>query len=612
VADLKASETRDENGLLPQRASRWPRSPRRVGSLGASASGPDSLRARARAMAAGVTPAALWRDHRLFTVLVLLAVAVRVLVTLAFQPALFIADSFGYMYNGVHLAVGQLRPAGYSMLLRVLEPFHSLLLVTTLQHLMGIGTAIIVYGLLRYWGLPAWGAALATVPTLFDARQLALESYILPDAVFGFVTLVAVALLLTKRTPTIWRCVVAGLLVAWASVLRGNGAPIMLALFAFMLIRRVGWRALSAGAAAFAIPLVAYASLFAATFGQFDITNSTGLFLWSRTMSFANCSVIKPPPDLRPLCPDRQGLRARPVTAWSVSSLLNERTPGEYLWSGDAWWRHDAHPGINAYNNRLGMRFALDAIKAQPLSYLRVTAQGVLLTFLATDRADNYLSLNFTAGPVVPVPLSASYLSHLRAYAHTTSDTHLVQPYAYYTYLYQLPVWFPGVAFFVVMVIGLGGVLRQWRRWGGPAALPWAVAVIGLVVPIAVAQYLYRYAITAVPLACLAAGLAFARLDGVQWPGLQRAAGQRPAAQQPPALQPSTAQPPGAQPPAAQPPGAQPPAAQPPGAQPPAAQPPGAQPSTAQPPAAQPSTAQPPAAQPSTAQPPAAGPDPAG
>jgi hypothetical protein len=205
------------------------------------------------------------------------------------------------------------------------------------------------------------------------------------------------------------------------------------------------------------------------------------------------------------------------VTAWSVPSLLDEQTPGAYLWSESAWWRHDAHPGINAYNNQLGMRFALDAIKAQPLGYLRVTAQGVLLTFLATDRADNYLSLNFTTGPVVPAP-SASYLSYLRAYAHVTSDTHPVQPYAYFIYLYQLPVWFPGVAFFVVMVVGLVGVGRQWRRWGGPAALPWAVAAIGLVVPVALAQYLYRYAITAVPLACLAAGLAFARLDGVRWP----------------------------------------------------------------------------------------------
>ena len=116
---------------------------------------------------------------------------------------------------------------------------------------MGIGEAIIVYGLLRHWGLPAWGASLATVPTLFDARQIALESYILPDAVFGFVILVAVALLLTKRSPATWQCVAAGLLLAWASVLRGNGAPIMVALLAFMLIRRVGWRPFAAATLAF-------------------------------------------------------------------------------------------------------------------------------------------------------------------------------------------------------------------------------------------------------------------------------------------------------------------------------------------------------------------------
>jgi hypothetical protein len=397
--------------------------------------------------------------------------------------------------------------------------------------------------MLRYWGLPAWGGALAAAPTLFDARQIALESYILPDAVFGFAILVAVALLLTKRTPTTWQCVASGLLLAWVSVLRGNGAPVMLALFAFMLIRRVGWRACCAGVAAFAIPLAAYVAVFDAQFGQLDITNSTGIFLWSRTMSFANCAVIKPPPDLRPLCPDRQAVTAPRVTAWSVPSLLDEQTPGAYLWSESAWWRHDAHPGINAYNNQLGMRFALDAIKAQPLGYLRVTAQGVLLTFLATDRADNYLSLNFTTGPVVSVP-SASYVSYLRGYAHVTSNTHPVQPYAYFIYLYQLPVWFPGVAFFAVMMVGLVGVGRQWRRWGGPAALPWAVAVIGLVVPVALAQYLYRYAITAVPLACLAAGLAFARLDGVRWPAPapRRPVAHPAPAQESPAPKPAPAQ----------------------------------------------------------------------
>jgi hypothetical protein len=527
-------------------------------SLDGPADGHGPPRASVRAVAAAVTPARLWRDHRLFTVLVALAIAARVLATLAFRPALFIPDSFDYMHDGLHLSIEQLRPAGYPILLLVLEPLHSLLLVTTLQHLMGIGAGIIVYGLLRHWGLPSWGATLAAVPTLFDARQMAMESYILPDAVFGFVVLVAVALLLTKRTPATWQCVLAGLLVAWASVLRGNGAPIVVALLAFMLIRRVGWRAIGAGAAAFAIPLAAYVAVFDAAYGQPDITNSSGLFLWSRTMSFADCAVIKPPPNLRPLCPDRQTVVPRPVTAWSVPSLLAERTPGQYLWSPGAWWRHDAHPGVNVYNNRLGMQFALDAIKAQPLSYLRVTAQGVLLTFLATDRADDYLSLNFTSGPDV-YPLSGNYLRYLRAYAHVSSDTHPVQPYAYFMYAYQLPVWFPGVAFFVVMVIGLAGVLRQWRRWGGPAALPWAVAVIGLVVPVALAQYLYRYAITAVPVACLAAGLSFARLDGVTWPARRRAAAPQPVAPQPVAPQPVAPQPVASQPAGQQPPALQPP-----------------------------------------------------
>ncbi len=263
MADLKASDSRGGDDLQPQRSGRsrlrrargyWARGYRALRVRGYRAlrvrgyralrvRGYRALRVRGPAVAAAIRPAALWRNHRLFGLLVVLAIGVRVLATLAFRPALFIPDSFDYLHDGAHLVMEQLRPAGYPILLRAAQPFHSLLLVTTLQHLMGIGEAIIVYGLLRHWGLPAWGAALATVPTLFDARQVALESYILPDALFGFVILVAVALLLTKRTPAIWPCVGAGLLLAWASVLRGNGAPIMVALLAFMLIRRAGWRA---------------------------------------------------------------------------------------------------------------------------------------------------------------------------------------------------------------------------------------------------------------------------------------------------------------------------------------------------------------------------------
>jgi hypothetical protein len=118
---------------------------------------PGPLAVRARVTAASLTPAALWRNHRLFTVAACVSVIPRVIAALGFKPALLIQDSFSYMQEGTRLSLGQVRPAGYPILLKVLEPFHSLLLVTTLQHLMGLGLGAIIYGVLRTRGLPAWG-----------------------------------------------------------------------------------------------------------------------------------------------------------------------------------------------------------------------------------------------------------------------------------------------------------------------------------------------------------------------------------------------------------------------------------------------------------------------
>jgi hypothetical protein len=477
----------------------------------------------------------MWRNHWLFLILVLLSLVPRILAALAFRPALLTADSFLYMQGAVNGRLGVIRPSGYSFLLFIFKGLpHVLLFVTTLQHLMGIAIAVIVYALLRYWGLPGWGASLAAVPTLFDAREIALESYILPDTLFCLVILVTVALLLTRRTPGPWPCAAAGLLMAYASILRGNGIPLAVIVAAFMLIRRVGWRALGAAAAAFVVPLAGYVLAFHAQYGIYNLTTSDGLFLWSRTTSFANCAVIKPPPDLRPLCPNREkSVHLPPAAGWSVSRLLSEPTPADYLWASDAWWRTDAHPGINPANNQLGQRFAIDAITAQPLDYLRVVSRDVLLTFAATDRPQGGAYMTFTPRSRIPV-LPWYYRDDIRAYAGTTSNSHAVDPYAFFLFLYQEPVVFPGWLFGLVVLAGLVGVVRAWRRWGGMAGLPWALAAVSIVTPALLTQSLYRYVIVAIPLACLAAGLAFADLH----PRLARHV--RPAA---------TAQPPPASPP---------------------------------------------------------------
>jgi hypothetical protein len=514
VAGVRVNDTQD--APEPAAAARG----RRLGWLLEPTYDPEPLRRLGRAVRANLTPVALWRRHRLFSLLVLLSIVPRVLAELAFRPAELIPDSFGYMQEGVHLSLGTLRPAGYPLLLRVLEPFHSLVLVTALQHVVGVAVAAVVYGLLRAKGLPGWGACLAAAPTLFDPRQIWLESSILPDTVFGLVILVSVAILLTERTPRPWQCAVAGLLMAWASILRGNGGPVIVAILVFMLVRRVGWRAFTAGLAAFALPLLAYMGLFHSDYGQYNITESTGMFLWSRTMSFANCAVIKPPPDLRPLCPDAQpGHGPAHAAPWSVGAVTGARSPADYLWAAGAWWQRDAHPGINAYNNGLATRFAVDAIEAQPLDYVRVVARDVMLTFLNTDRSQNILALSFTTAPDMPT-LGRSDVRYMREYGHVGSNTHAVEPYAYFLFFYQLPVYFPGWAYFLVIVAGLVGVVRSWRRRRRPerglvppamVALPWATAVIIIVVAPALHEYLYRYAISAVPLACLAAGLAFVR-----------------------------------------------------------------------------------------------------
>jgi hypothetical protein len=503
VTGLGTSQRRGANGgSAPERQRNWRLWPPEI----SWDAGP--LTARARNTAASVTPAALWRNHRLFTVAALLSLLPRIVAALGFSPALLIQDSFSYMGEGVHLTpLYQLRPEGYPMLLKLLEPFHSLLLVTTLQHLMGIALAVIIYAVLRTRGLPAWGATLAGVPTLFDSRQIWLESSILPDTLFTLVLMIAVAILIIRPKPAVWQAVLVGLLVAWASVFRGNGAPVFVIIFIFLLLQRVGWKTLVACVAAFAVPVAGYALVFYAEHGQLNITNSSGLFLWSRTMSFANCQIIKPPADLQPLCPDAQPDHpTSPAPPWSLTALENERSPADYLWAAGAWYRVDAHPGINAYNNKLAMKFAEKAIEAQPLGYLKSVGEGVFLTFFNTDRSQDYLSDHFTVAPHVTT--LAPYMKHdEERYAHTTANTHVVQPWAFLEFIYQLPVWFPGWLFCAVLVAGLVLLIRRWRGWGRYAGLAWGVAVVNLVVPIAAHELDYRYALSAVPFACLAAGL---------------------------------------------------------------------------------------------------------
>src|SRR4029077_10465526 len=101
--------------------------------------------------------------------------------------------------TGLRLIPDPARVGGYGFMLWVLRPLHSFALVAAVQHLMGLAMGVLIYLLARRYGLPAWAATLATVPVLFDAYELQLESDARPDVRCAFLFLLSWCLLLQSR-----------------------------------------------------------------------------------------------------------------------------------------------------------------------------------------------------------------------------------------------------------------------------------------------------------------------------------------------------------------------------------------------------------------------------
>jgi hypothetical protein len=471
----------------------------------------------------------LVRRHWLFSLALAAAAVPRLVVMLGYRPAmLFRLDTFDYLWGAVHLSPNVVNPSGYSLFLWLLLPFHSLVLVAALQHLLGLGVATMVYAVLRHYRLPAWGATLAAAPVLFDPEQIMIEHLIMADLLAMVLMVGSFAVLLFRDPPSLSRSATAGLMMGVATIIRPTVLPLLLLIPVYLLIRRVGWRRAGAALAAGVLPVLGYMSWFAAVHGTFNLSNSNGLFLWSRTMSFANCSVIKPPPDLQALCPTAQpGPLARADPAL-------RRLPKRYLWNHRIWaWQGTTSgfvPDTAAFtqaNNERALRFAILAVKAQPVAYAQTIAAEFLTPFAHTDN-----TLRF---PVVP-PSSSTLAPYNLRYAigtikaYTGSDQGVSRYLGYHFGVrvvhvpavlmnkYQHLIYLPGPVFGLIMLTGLVGIIIPSRRsW--PAIFLWVSAVIIMVLPTAEHEYTYRYVIPAVPLVCMAAALAFRKQDRKAAPG---------------------------------------------------------------------------------------------
>ena len=455
--------------------------------------------------------------NKLFTLVLAAGAVLRLITVLGYPGALWFAgDSYIYLGAALRLRPDLSKSTGYSLFLKVLQPFHSLTLVTIVQHLMGLAIAVLLYVLLRRARVPKLWATLATVPVLLNGFQIELEHMIMADALFMFLLVVAVTILLWRRRPSWPAVLVAGLLTGYAVTVWSGGLILPVVFFVFVIVRRMGWRALAAIVAGCAVPIVGYAAWFHSWSGTFALTNSEGFYLYGRMSSFADCAKINPPASERYLC---------------LSTPANKRLPpGTLIWHIPQVHEVPGGP-VSVAGNKVLRDFAIRAAEAQPVSYAHVIVDGLVLSvdwkrYNYPSKGTVYDYYFHTKPQVVP---NHVWIPHrtarqdIQAYGHQ-SISRVVKPFAYLMSGYERVFYLYGPLFGLILVLGLGSIIRVTRRPGGgfrlerwragpsamPSALPWACAVVLLVFPIAVADFDYRYVLPVVPFACLAAGLAFA------------------------------------------------------------------------------------------------------
>jgi hypothetical protein len=449
------------------------------------------------------------RRHAFFAAAAAAAVIVRVVAMLGFRGPLMYPDSFSYIKNAVRLAPGLVRPSGYSVMLWLLMPLHSLTAVLGVQHAMGMGLGVVGYVLLRRAGLPGWGATVAMLPALLSAYAVQIEHFPVSDTLFAVLVMIAIALTMWWPVPPVWACGLTGLLLAAASLARTQGFPLLLVFLVYVVVRFARWRTVASIAVmcvAFAIPVAGYAAWFDSVYGTYQITMSNGAFLYAGVATFADCAKIKPPPAERPLC-------------------LNV-PPGERQWAAYYIFSGPirALPGgpFGKRADSLGPSFALRAVRAQPLDYLRAASRSFWETFLLPpstsaptiqQRVWAWAQIGYMF-PAAPPNLPVDAGRAITRYDPAGPDLHVVQPYAGWVRTYQRYIVVPGPLLGVIMLTGLGGLIVAWRRFGGPALLPWLVGCCLLVTPAAIVEFDPRYLVCTIPPLCMAAAI-----------GIQQAAG---------------------------------------------------------------------------------------
>jgi hypothetical protein len=444
--------------------------------------------------------------HRSFVIALILAVGVRGLVQLAFPPAFVFSDGPTNLSLVDSFTPSTSRTVGYGVLLGALaELTRAVWLVSVTQHLLGLLTAVLLYLLMRRWGVSAGLATAATVPVLFDGMQLVLEHAVLTDVLFNFVVVCAVAVLAWSRRPGVGAAALAGLLLGAAVLVRVTGVPMVVAGVVFCLLAATTLRARVGTALAlaltFVVPLVAYASWYHQEQGKWALTEAGGRALYMRTTTFVDCSRLEVPTYQERLCPSEP--------------LGQRRDPTFYGWhDADGILALDPPPGTTP--DEAQREFALAAIAAQPGDYATVVVRDFMSAFfpMRTDLFEYETSYKWHFKQYIGY-VSTDWTRPAYA-AHGGQQPYARQPFANLMGVYGSVVYLWGPLVLALLVIALTGLVKRVppdRPDTRPLVFLLTALGVGLVlVPDLTAQFTWRYQLPAIVLLPVAAALAWTRI----------------------------------------------------------------------------------------------------
>ena len=307
-------------------------------------------------------------EHLLFGVLLLAGAVLRWVTWRAYWPALLFPDSHTYLKEAHKLQFGFYQPSGYPVFLWPLVRLHHPSVIALVQHLLGLGIAVLLYLVLRRRGVPSWGAALATIPVLFDPLQLILEQYVLSDVLFEALVSGSIALFLWRRRPDLIALSAAGLLLGLATVTRNAGMFLVLAGLVAAVALGSRLRAVAGFVAGFLLVVGGYVVGHHAVVGTYAITDTGGRYLYARlASSIVDCPTLKLPAYERGLCP--------------TEPLHHRPSIDHYMWSYHSSPQYHVKPPPGQTQDQMIRDFDRRVIRQQPFAYARVIGYDFLRGF---------------------------------------------------------------------------------------------------------------------------------------------------------------------------------------------------------------------------------------